>query len=289
MEIILFYFYFSQQIIVIILHNFIYGLDKFYFNLTAQSFQIIKRFYQRYEKLYPKIIQIFRLGLGQVPVNFSPRITIGLLEEFLNDDYGNKKYNVFDMCSGWGGRLLGCLSSKRKIHYIGTDVNSNNFGCYERLGEFFQSSYFNNRGVTCGNTFDIFRKGSEVIRKDPKFQQYKGKIDLCLTSPPYFSREMYSDDAEQSYKKFPNYQDWLEGFLRKTIQNCAYGLKPKRHLIINIANVSSFDTLEEETGNIILSEGFEYIDTFQLTLSKMPGKNLSGAKKFEPVFLFRKK
>ena len=59
---------------------------------------------------------------------------------------------------------------------------------------------------------------------------------------------------------------------------------------INIANVSSFDTLEEETGNIVLSEGFEYWNTFQLSLSKMPGKNLEGDKfKYEPVFVFRKK
>ena len=37
---------------------------------------------------------------------------------------------VYDMCSGWGGRLLK-WSSKLKIHYVGTDVNSNNKGCYE--------------------------------------------------------------------------------------------------------------------------------------------------------------
>ena len=37
------------------------------------------------------------------------------------------------MCSGWGGRLLGSLSSQLKIHYVGTDVNSNNKGCYESL------------------------------------------------------------------------------------------------------------------------------------------------------------
>ena len=82
----------------------------------------------------------------------------------------------------------------------------------------------------------------------------------------------------------------VRGILRKTVQNCAYGLKPRRYLIINIANVSSFDILEGECVNIVLSEEFEYMETFQLTLSKMPGKNLkSDGFKYEPVFLFRKK
>jgi DNA modification methylase len=131
---------------------------------------------------------------------------------------------------------------------------------------------------------EIVQSGSEDYL--PK----KESLDLCFTSPPYFDTEKYSKETTQSYIKFPNKIDWLAGFLRKTIQNCAYGLKPKRHLIINIANVSSFDTLEDEMGNIILSEGFEYLDKFQLTLSKMPGKNLkSDGFKHEPVFLFRKK
>jgi hypothetical protein len=61
-------------------------------------------------------------------------------------------------------------------------------------------------------------------------------------------------------------------------------------LAINIANVGSFDNLEGECANIVLSEGFEYMETFQLTLSKMPGKNIkSDSFKYEPVFLFRKK
>ena len=48
--------------------------------------------------------------------------------------------------------------------------------------------------------------------------------------------------------------------------------------------------LEGECANIVLSEEFEYMETFQLTLSKMPGKNLkSDGFKYEPVFLFRKK
>ena len=61
--------------------------------------------------------------------------------------------------------------------------------------------------------------------------------------------------------------------------------------ILNLLKTfTKFDILEGECVNIVLSEEFEYMETFQLTLSKMPGKNLkSDGFKYEPVFLFRKK
>jgi len=205
--------------------------------------------------------------------NFRPTAAQAIYEKFLPDGG-----TTWDMSGGYGGRLLGAI--KTHINYIATEPAKETFDGLTQIAKDWgkQSNLF---GIE--QRLEIVQSGSEDYIPE------KESLDLCFTSPPYFDTEKYSDEDTQSYKKFPNKVDWLEGFLRKTIQNCAYGLKPKRHLIINIANVSSFDTLEEETGNIVLSEGFEYIDTFQLTLSKMPGKNLSGAKKFEPVFLFRKK
>ena len=32
---------------------------------------------------------------------------------------------------------------------------------------------------------------------------------MILTSPPYFAKEEYSEDSEQSYLHFSNYKDWL--------------------------------------------------------------------------------
>ena len=205
--------------------------------------------------------------------NFRPTAAQAIYERFLPDGG-----TTWDMSGGYGGRLLGAI--KTHINYIATEPAKETFNGLTQIAKDWgkQSNLF---GIE--QRLEIVQSGSEDYIPE------KESLDLCFTSPPYFDTEKYSDEDTQSYKKFPNKVDWLEGFLRKTIQNCAYGLKPRRHLVINIANVSSFDTLEEETGNIVLSEGFEYIDTFQLTLSKMPGKNLSGAKKFEPIFLFRKK
>ena len=87
------------------------------------------------------------------------------------------------------------------------------------------------------HTYEIFQHGSEEIHNDPKFQKYKGKLDLIFTSPPYFMKEAYSEDDTQSYKKFGQYEAWRDGFLRQTLQTCAEYLKRDRYLLWNIADV----------------------------------------------------
>ena len=206
--------------------------------------------------------------------NFRPTAAQAIYEKFLPNGG-----TTWDMSGGYGGRLLGAI--KTQINYIATEPAKETFDGLNQIANDWgqQSNLF---GIE--QRLEIIQSGSEdyVPKED--------SLDLCFTSPPYFDTEKYSNEDTQSYKKFPKKVDWLEGFLRKTIQNCHRGLKKNRYLIINIANVSSFDTLEDETGNIVLSEGFEYLDTFRLTLSKMPGKNLQADKfKYEPVFLFRKK
>ena len=206
--------------------------------------------------------------------NFRPTAAQAIYERFMPDGG-----TTWDMSGGYGGRLLGAI--KTHINYITTEPAKETFDGLNQIAKDWgnQSNLFGTK-----QRLEIIQSGSEDYI--PK----KRSLDLCFTSPPYFDTEKYSNEDTQSYKKFPKKVDWLEGFLRKTIQNCARGLKKNCYLIINIANVSSFDTLEDETGNIVLSEGFEYWGTLQLSLSKMPGKNLQADKfKYEPVFVFRKK
>ena len=125
----------------------------------------------------------------------------------------------------------------------------------------------------------IFQKGSEDFLPD------KESLDLCFTSPPYFNTEKYSDEETQSYIKFPTQDEWVEGFLRKTIQNCHYGLKQNRYMLINIANVKSFMSLEDATIWIAEQEGFVLEEAYRLALSKISGNGF----KYEPIFVFRKR
>ena len=84
------------------------------------------RYYPRKFKIFPKALQTFRLGLGQPAVNF-PALTARFLYEFFTKHIPqDQKITVYDPSSGWGGRILGSLSTARPLHYVGTDPNTDN-------------------------------------------------------------------------------------------------------------------------------------------------------------------
>ena len=124
---------------------------------------------------------------------------------------------------------------------------------------------------------DIYKQGSE----DSVFGE---SLDLCFTSPPYFDTEKYSDEPTQSYIKYPTQDEWVNGFLRKTIENCYYGLKEGGYMLYNIANTPKYKFIEEQTVKISKELGFAQEDTLQLTLSSVMGAGY----KYEPIFVFKK-
>jgi len=201
--------------------------------------------------------------------NFRPTAAHAIYNRFLPDGG-----TTWDMSGGYGGRLLGAIKSQ--INYIATEPATETFkGLKEIIKDWsVVSNIF--RKVP---HFEIVQKGSEDFLPD------KESLDLCFTSPPYFNTEKYSDEETQSYVKFPEWWLWASGFLRKTIQNCQYGLKQNRYMLINIANVSSFNNLEDATVTIAKQEGFVHEDTYRLALSKIRGNGF----KYEPIFVFRKR
>ena len=225
------------------------------------------RYYDKNKKLIPSLLQVIRIGLGTQPaVNYNPLTMRILTEHFLNDQ---EQHKIFDGCMGWGGRMLGALASNRNVKYIGTDVNSNNRGCYERLGKFF------NENCEGSNSYEIFYEPVEEIHKNKKFQKHKGEISLCITSPPYFGREIYSLDKEQSCIRFPNYIDWCEGFYEPMIKTYYDYLKPKGHLLLNVADTKmsdgSYVPIEQTTIEFCVKQGFKYLGDIPMVMSRMIG------------------
>jgi len=53
---------------------------------------------------------------------------------------------------------------------------------------------------------------------------------------------------------------------------------------LNVANIKSHKTFEDDTVRIAVEEGFTHTDTYKLQLSSQE----SGAK-YEPIFIFQKK
>jgi hypothetical protein len=165
------------------------------------------RLYDRSTRIFPFGFTAFKIGYSQAAVNFPPRIAKYLYEEYTERFKNQPVINIYDPCAGWGGRLAGALTVKddRRLHYIGTDPNSDNYlpelgmTRYEYLANFINRATRNE--FEYANTVEIFRLGSEVIGEDLRFQEYKGKLDLVFSSPPYFAREIYSEEPTQSWAR----------------------------------------------------------------------------------------
>lgn len=181
------------------------------------------------------------------------------------DRYCEPESVVWDMSAGFGGRLIGAIRSGKVKTYIGNDPSTPTFGGLTKMANDFPLIDIN-----------LEKVGSEEFKPNRE-------IDLCFTSPPYFNTERYTDELTQSYQKFTNVESWNESFLRQTIKNCKEVLKSNGKLILNIANVLTHKTLEDDTLRIAKEEGFSLKETLQLKLSTISYK---GGHKHEPVFVF---
>jgi hypothetical protein len=269
------------------------------------------RYYHIERKLFPSAFQIFRLSLNSQPaVNFPPLTARLLYEKFTNHIKQDEPLNIYDPSAGWGGRILGAMSSKKRIHYIGTDPNTDNY--IDEIGKSryeYVADFFNEHGLETNpfweeekNTYHVFQEGSEHIKYHNDFQQYRGKLDMVFTSPPYFDREQYSEDDEQSFKAYPMYDDWRDNFLKPTLTNAYESLKSDRYLLWNIADIKlsgdNYHPLEQDSIDTIESLGGQYKGKLKMLMASMIGVDQSNVKnsvmvdgvavKYEPIFIFRK-
>jgi len=210
-----------------------------------------------------RLRQNFKIyGGNQTVSNFRPSAAKWIYNTYTGD-------TVWDMSCGWGGRLIGFLTSNYKT-YIGTEPSEKTYDGLIKLSN--ELNYYSKNVI-------LHKMGSE------DFIPESNSLDLCFTSPPYFDTEKYSDEITQSYKKFPTSELWVEGFLRKTIENCYIGLKPTGKLLLNIANTPKYKNIESETIRIANDVGFRLDTTIKLALSSVAGKGI----KYEPIFIFIKK
>lgn len=183
---------------------------------------------------------------------------------------------------GFGGRLLGCLSSKNNYKYVGTDPNTETMYNLHRLGEYIE--------MVTGreDSYELHCTGSE------DFKGPANSVDFAFSSPPYFDLEVYSDEPTQCFNKFPVLEDWLEGYVRGTIKNIYHMLKPGCVYAVNIADFKVRGGQEvayvDEWIRISTEEGMPLYDTVYLGVTARAGTKLqaAGELKKENILVFKK-
>ena len=122
---------------------------------------------------------------------------------------------VFDPCIGWGGRMLGsvCNSYEEiKYKYTGCEPNVKTYQKLKELESFILETDKNVKK----DDIEIINEPVESVISSPEFENRV--FDCCLTSPPYFDLEIYSDEDSQSINTFSTYESWLDNFIEPIIK-----------------------------------------------------------------------
>lgn len=224
----------------------------------------------------PKSVMSGIRQTGAMPSNFRPMNAQALYEAFCPEGG-----IIHDSSCGFGGRLTGALTSKKNFKYIGTDPNTVTNENLHRLGNAI-TDVTGNKGY-----FKIIKLGSELFKANPEI------FDFSFSSPPYFDLEVYTDEPTQCYKRFPNIYDWIDGFVKATIENTYYMLKHQRYYAINIADfryngkIMNYVDIWQE---LSVKAGFTYVKDLQLQIPKRASTNMKKASegKKERIMLFYK-
>lgn len=122
--------------------------------------------------------------------NFRPTAVACIYHTFLPARGGT----VWDMSSGFGGRLLGAIACDRVSRYVGTDPCSQTMTGLRTMAKELGRE---------GLKIELHELGSEHFLPD------RNSFDVCFSSPPYFNTEKYSNELSQGYLKFPDKNAWL--------------------------------------------------------------------------------
>lgn len=201
--------------------------------------------------------------------NFRPTVACALFERYSND--GGV---ILDPAAGYGGRMLGVFPLLRT--YIGIEPNKNAYKGNLAMQRTLANEIRGAVELIHGCAEDII----------PQFST--SSVDLVIFSPPYFRRERYSNEPNQSWLRYLTYEEWKSGFLERVLQQCQRILRPRGFLILNVANTESHPVAND--AKTILRNLLRFHYCYQMMIGSVPyhrnGKH--GGFRHEPVYIFRK-
>ena len=189
--------------------------------------------------------------------------------------------NVLDFSSGYGGRMLGAMTSNLRYNYTGIDPNTRTFQGLEALGELLNEE-------NIGSGYSMNCRPSEEFDPEPGF------YDAAFSSPPYFNLETYTDEPSQCMNRYTTLDKWFGGYVVPTLEMVHRALADDGIYAVNIADYKN----GKEQFQIVdrwkeLSEqvGFKYQETIDMILNVRPGvgnNKLEKAYKSEGIYIFQK-
>ena len=182
------------------------------------------------------------------------------------DHHQSKSGVLFDPCAGWGGRLLGTTASGWQ--YVACEPNKETFTNLQRLVEFLG-----------------LQDQVELHNIPAEDYHYKDKVDVVLTSPPYFDLEIYCQDDDQSYNKYNNYDQWNNQWLKPLIANCQSMLTTDGLSCWNVMNYQEMYTVQSVTDEHPTPD-YEFVESIGF---RSPLANLRKVKNKDVTYVWKRK
>lgn len=135
---------------------------------------------------------------------------------------------VLDPCAGWGGRMLGTVSTGKK--YIAFEPNTQTYNNLLNLAEF----------LNIKDKVEIYNIGAEHMN-----DFIKEKVDIILTSPPYFNLEIYSAEKTQSENQHSSYEQWRDVWLADVIKKAISHLNDFGVSCWNVHSIGKMKMIED--------------------------------------------
>lgn len=149
--------------------------------------------------------------------------------------------SVLDPCSGWGDRLIACMSAG--IRYVGVDPNSDLHKNYQDMIEFFMKPRNRKKYTMIEDTIQEAKLPNE-------------KFDLVFTSPPYFKIEQYNNrglisDSDET--------EWFNNFMIPMIDKTAAKLKTGGHIVLVINQMPREKYIQRMLDYVYSKPNFHYL------------------------------
>jgi tRNA1(Val) A37 N6-methylase TrmN6 len=205
-------------------------------------------------------------GLRNGYFAFASSIFVPSVAKYIYEKYCKNGDIVYDYSFGFGQRMLAALSTNKNLKYIGVDPYSRNIESAVDTIKFI-SKYEN-----IENRVGLINAGAEEYIGD--------KVDIAFSSPPYFDKEIYTNETTQAYCN--GYDAFLKWW-SKVCRNISVMLKGDGYFILNMENELLNDMLA-----ICNDNGFVEVDRYYIKLSRNTRFRNKGAIKLEPIVVMKK-
>jgi tRNA1(Val) A37 N6-methylase TrmN6 len=199
--------------------------------------------------------------------NYRPAIAHAVIGKFAPEGG-----TVVDFAAGYGGRLLGAIAAN--CCYIGIEPNKRQIVGFRRMQRAIRAQRFE-----CPQTQFLHGPAEYHLPRFPA-----RSADLVFSSPPFFDWERYSNDAMQSFKRYPRYEEWRAEFLEPVISDSFRILRRRGYLVLNATNGNRRPD-PSEVKAIAEASGFTTTATYRMAFPKIPYLHPRNGKAVKHEFL----